>query len=148
MGLLFLARGIQQRLDSAYFLSAGLLSTGIILSLGKGLDYKEAVALSVMLLVLLPCRRHFYRKTSLVSERFTPDWTSMIFLVLLATVWLGVFSYKHVKYSQELWWKFVLHGNAPRFLRATAGASGIAVILALAKLLHPVPRSPERNNFV
>jgi len=143
VGLLFLARGIQQRLDSAYFLSVGLLSTGILLSLAKGLDYEEAVFLSVMLLVLLPCRRHFYRKTSLVSERFTPDWTSMIFLVLLATVWLGVFSYKHVEYSQELWWKFVLHGNAPRFLRATAGASGIAVILALAKLLHPVPRSSE-----
>jgi phosphatidylglycerol lysyltransferase len=143
VGLLFLARGIQQRLDSAYFLSVGLLSTGIVLSLAKGLDYGEAVFLSVMLLVLLPCRRHFYRKTSLVSERFTPDWTSMIFLVLLATAWLGVFSYKHVEYSRELWWKFVLHGNAPRFLRATAGAAGVAVILALAKLLHPVPRSPE-----
>jgi len=143
VGLLFLARGIQQRLDSAYFLSVGLLSTGIVLSLAKGLDYEEAVFLSVMLLVLLPCRRHFYRKTSLVSERFTTDWTSMIFLVLLATAWLGVFSYKHVEYSRELWWKFVLHGNAPRFLRATAGASGIALILALAKLLHPVPRSPE-----
>jgi phosphatidylglycerol lysyltransferase len=143
VGLLFLARGIQQRLDSAYFLSVGLLSTGIILSLAKGLDYEEAIFLSVMLLVLLPCRRHFYRKTSLVSERFTSDWISMIFLVLLAMAWLGVFSYKHVEYSRELWWKFVLHGNAPRFLRATAGASGAALILALAKLLHPVPRSPE-----
>jgi phosphatidylglycerol lysyltransferase len=143
VGLLFLARGIQQRLDSAYFLSVGLLSTGILLSLAKGLDYEEAVFLSVMLLVLLPCRRHFYRKTSLVGERFTPDWISMIFLVLLAMAWLGFFSYKHVEYSRELWWKFVLHGNAPRFLRATAGASGAAVILALAKLLHPVPRSPE-----
>ena len=134
VGLLFLARGIQQRLDSAYFLSVGLLSTGIILSLAKGLDYEEAVFLSVMLLVLLPCRRHFYRKTSLVSERFTSDWISMIFLVLLAMAWLGVFSYKHVEYSRELWWKFVLHGNAPRFLRATAGASGAAVILALVCL--------------
>ncbi len=142
MGLLFLARGIQQRLDSAYFLSAGLLSAGILLSLGKGLDYEEAVALSVMLLVLLPCRRHFYRKTSLVSERFTSEWTTVIFLAFLGTTWLGFFSYKHVEYSQELWWKFVLHGDAPRFLRATAGASGIALIFALARMLHPAAPSP------
>jgi phosphatidylglycerol lysyltransferase len=143
VGLLFLARGIQQRLDSAYFLSAGILSAGVVLSLVKGLDYKEAVALSVMLLVLLPCRRHFYRKTSLVSERFTPEWTAMIVLALLSTVWLGFFSYKYVAYSQELWWKFVFHGDASRFLRATAGASGLAMILALAKLLHPAPPPPE-----
>jgi len=142
MGLLFLARGIQQRLDSAYFLSAGLLSAGILFSLGKGLDYEEAVALSVMLLVLLPCRRHFYRKTSLVSERFTSEWTTVIFLAFLGTTWLGFFSYKHVEYSQELWWKFVLHGDAPRFLRATAGASGIALIFALARMLHPAAPSP------
>ena len=143
VGLLFLARGIQLRLDSAYFLSAGILFTGIVLSLVKGLDYEEAVVLSMMLLVLLPCRRHFYRKTSLVSERFTPEWTAMIFLALLAAAWLGVFSYKHVEYSQELWWRFVLHGNAPRFLRATAGTAAVAMIIALAKLFHAAAPSPE-----
>lgn len=143
VGLLFLARGIQQRLDSAYFLSVGLLSTGIILSLVKGLDYEEAFALSCMLLALLPCRRHFYRKTSLVNERFTPEWSAVIFLALLGTAWLGIFSYKHVEYSQELWWKFVLHADAPRFLRATAGASGIALFFALARLLHRAAPSPE-----
>ncbi len=143
VGLLFLARGIQQRLESAYYLSAGLLSTGIILSLGKGLDYGEAAALSVMLLVLLPCRRNFFRKSSLVRERFTPEWTVMIVLALLGTAWLGVFSYKHVEYSQELWWKFVLHGGVSRFLRATAGVSAVAIIFSLAKLLHPAAPSPE-----
>jgi phosphatidylglycerol lysyltransferase len=143
VGLLFLARGIQQRLDSAYFLSAGSLIAGVVLSLVKGLDYEEAFVLAIMFLVLLPCRRHFYRKTSLVGERFTPEWAAMISVALLAAAWLGVFSYKHVEYSQELWWRFVLHGNAPRFLRATAGAAAVAMIFALAKLLHPAAPSPE-----
>jgi phosphatidylglycerol lysyltransferase len=143
VGLLFLARGIQQRLDSAYFLSAGSLIAGVVLSLVKGLDYEEAFVLAIMLLVLLPCRRHFYRKTSLVGERFTPEWAAMISVALLAAAWLGVFSYKHVEYSQELWWRFVLHGNAPRFLRATAGAAAVAMIFALAKLLHAAAPSPE-----
>jgi lysylphosphatidylglycerol synthetase-like protein (DUF2156 family) len=57
-----------------YYLSAALLSAGIILLLLKGFDYEEAVVLAVMLGVLLPCRRHFYRQASLLSQRFTPGW--------------------------------------------------------------------------
>ena len=150
VGLLFLARGIQQRLDSAYFLSVGLLSTGIILSLVKGLDYEEAFALSCMLLALLPCRRHFYRKTSLVSERFTPEWSAVIFLALLGTAWLGIFSYKHVEYSQELWWKFVLHADAPRFLRATAGRPASrcsSPLRGCSTVRRPPRRLPERRSW-
>ncbi len=143
VGLLFLARGIQQRLGSAYFLSVGLLATGIVLSLAKGLNYGEAAILAAMLLVLLPCRRHFHRKTSLVSERFTSEWTAMILLALLSTAWLGMFAYKHVEYSHQLWWKFVVHGGAPRFLRATAGASVAALFIAVARLFHAAPPSPE-----
>ncbi len=142
VGLLFLARGLQRRLDAAYFLSVGLLSAGVVLSLSKGLDYGEAFTLSVMLVALLPSRRHFYRKGSLFRDRFTLEWMEAIFLVILGTVWLGIFSFKHVEYSHELWWNFVLNGDAPRFLRATAGASVAALILAIGKLLHPAAPRP------
>jgi phosphatidylglycerol lysyltransferase len=142
VGLLFLARGLQRRLDSAYLLSVGLLSAGALLSLFKGLDYEEATVLFMMLAAVLPCRRHFYRKASLFSERFTPEWLEAVFLAILGMVWLGIFSYKHVEYSRELWWKFVLLGGAPRFLRAAAGASVAAVVLSLWKLLHPAVPHP------
>jgi len=142
VGLLFLARGVQRRLDSAYFLSAGLLAAGALFSLFKGLDYEEASALLLMLLALLPCRRHFYRKASLFADRFTPEWLEAVLLALLGMVWLGIFSYKHVEYSRQLWWKFVLFGDAPRFLRAAAGASIAAATLSLWKLLRPAsPRA-------
>jgi phosphatidylglycerol lysyltransferase len=143
VGLLLLARGLQQRLDAAYHLTIALLCAGIVFSLLKGFAYEEAFVLAVMLAALLPCRRHFYRQASLVSERFTSGWIVTIILVLLGSIWLGVFSYKHVEYSHDLWWHFAFSGDAPRSLRATVGAIGTALVFATARLLSPAPPEPR-----
>lgn len=142
LGLLLLARGLQQRLDAAYFLTALLLGAGITFSLFKGLDYEEAIILGLMLVALLPSRRHFYRRSSLIAEPLTPGWIAAIALVLATSIWLGLFSHKHVEYSNELWWHFSLKGDAPRFLRATAGVMVAALFVAAAKLLRPAPPEP------
>ena len=144
VGLLLLARGIQRRLDAAYTLTAAFLAAGILFSLLKGLDYEEAIILFVMLSALLPCRSHFYRKASLISQRFTPGWVVAIILVLICSVWLGIFSYKHIEYSNDLWWRFALFSDAPRFIRAMVGAIGVALFFAIARLLRPVPPQPEQ----
>jgi phosphatidylglycerol lysyltransferase len=136
-GLLILTWGLQRRIDAAYVLTVALLSAGIVFSLLKGLDYEEAIALAVMLVALLPCRRYFYRKASLFSERFSLGWSVAILLVLFGATWLGIFAYKHVAYSRELWWRFTLLGDAPRFLRASIGAIGLALFFAMARLLRP-----------
>ena len=141
VGLLVLAWAIRRRLDVAYSLTAGLLALGIGTSLLKGLDWEEALALAVVLGVLVPCRREFYRKAALTSEPFSPGWTVAVTLVVLVAAWLGFFSYKHVQYSDELWWRFTTHGDAPRFLRATVGS--LAALLAFALLrLFRVARVP------
>jgi phosphatidylglycerol lysyltransferase len=142
MGLLLLAWGLQRRLDAAYVLSVVLFGAGIVLSLLKGFDYEEAIVLSIMLGVLLPCRQHFYRRASLLSERFTPGWIVAILLVLLCWVWLGMFSHKQIDYAGELWWHFSLSGEAPRFLRATVGVIGLTLFFATARLLRPAPAEP------
>jgi phosphatidylglycerol lysyltransferase len=138
MALLILAWELQRRIDAAYVLTAILLGAGIAISLLKGLDYEEAIVLAVMLVALLPCRRYFYRKASLFSQRFSLGWSVAIFLVLFGSVLLGIFAYKNVAYSHELWWRFTLLGNAPRFLRAVIGAIGLALFFAMARLLRPV----------
>ncbi|MDN3514754.1 MAG: lysylphosphatidylglycerol synthase domain-containing protein [Candidatus Brocadia sp.] len=127
--LLLLSWGLQRRLNAAYPLTAALLFAGIVFSLLKGFDYEEAAILAIMLVALLPSRRLFYRKTSLINEPFTIRWISTIVIVILCSIWLGFFSYKHVAYSDELWWHFGLSGNAPRFLRATAGVVTLAFFL-------------------
>jgi phosphatidylglycerol lysyltransferase len=140
--LLLLARGLQRRLDAAYHLTLVLLAAGIVFSLLKGLDYEEATILAVMLLALLPCREEFHRKASLIMGRFTLGWIILIAATLLSAAWLGMFSYKHVEYSHELWWRFAFHGDAPRFLRATAGAIVLVLLYGLAKLLAPARPKP------
>jgi phosphatidylglycerol lysyltransferase len=143
MALLLLARGIQQRLDAAYVLTIVSLAAGTVFSLLKGIDYEEAVALSVMLAALLPCRKYFYRKTSVMSQRFTPAWISAIAIILMSSVWLGIFSYKHVEYSGELWWQFAFSGDASRFLRATTGTLALTLFFALGRLLRPASADPS-----
>jgi phosphatidylglycerol lysyltransferase len=148
VALLLLAWGLRIRLDAAYIFTAVLLAVGIILSLLKGLDYEEAIALAFMLGALLPCRRYFYRKASLFSERFTSGWVVAIIFVLLGSVWLGIFTYERVEYSGDLWWQFTFMGDAARSLRATVGASVVLLVLATRRLLRPAQPEPAPPSAV
>lgn len=138
--LLVLASALQRRIDGAYHITVGLLVFGIIFSLLKGADYEEASILAVMLAVLIPCRDEFHRKASIVNQKFSARWITLILMVLVGAVWLGIFSYRNVEYQKELWWKFTLMGDAPRYLRATVAAMGFAVLMGLIKLLKPRPQ--------
>jgi phosphatidylglycerol lysyltransferase len=141
-GLLVLARGLQRRLDVAYSLTVALLVAGIVFSLSKGLDYQEAILLTIMLAALLPCRRHFHRKASLLSQPLSASWVALVGIIWVCVIWLGLFSYKHVEYSNRLWWQFALDADAPRFLRATVGASVVMGLYGLARLLLPSTPRP------
>ncbi len=141
MGLLILARGLQRRLDAAYLLAVSLLGVGVVVSLLKGFDYEEALLLAIILAALIPCRRFFYRKATIFDASFTPGWTVAVILALLCSAWLVSFSYKHVEYSHDLWWNFAISGHASRSLRALVGASGLALLFSLLKLLSPTART-------
>ena len=141
--LLLLARGLQRRLDAAYQITVGVIGAGILFQLFKGGDYEEAIILAVMLFALIASRRHFYRKASLFNEGFGPGWLAAILLVLISSAWLGFFSYKHVEYSQDLWWHFSFRADAPRFLRASVGVVGVLLLFSIQRLLRPAPEEPD-----
>ena len=143
MGLLLLARGLQRRLDAAYLATLALLALGVVASLIKGLDYEESVILSLIFVVLLPNRNLFFRKASLFSEPFSGGWIAAITTVVLTSVWLGLFAFRHVDYSHDLWWHFSIRGDAPRFMRASVGMLALALVVALARLLKPAPPAPH-----
>jgi len=142
MGLILVARGLQRRLDGAYWVTLVLLAAGIAASLLKGLDYEEALLLALVLGALLPSHRFFYRRASLLNQRFTPAWIAAITVVLVCSIWLGLFSYRHVEYSDSLWWQFAFNAAAPRFLRASAGAAIVLLTFAVARLMRPVVHRP------
>jgi phosphatidylglycerol lysyltransferase len=137
--LVLLARGIQRRLDAAYHLTIAFLGAGVLFSLFKGFDYEEALILAIILASLLPAKGFFYRRASLLGQSFSAGWVLSIVAVLAGSVWLGLFAYRHVEYSQDLWWRFTIRGDASRFLRASVGAICFAVFAGLMRLLRPMP---------
>ncbi len=137
ISLMLLARSIQRRVDAAYVTTLALLGVGVLLSLLKGFDFEEALILLVMMVAIVPCHKYFYRKGSLIRDRFRLGWIAAILLVLICAVWLGLFSYKHVEYSNDLWWQFTFHGDAPRFLRAMVGAGVVVLLFFAGRMLEP-----------
>jgi phosphatidylglycerol lysyltransferase len=134
--LLVVARGLQRRLDAAWHAAVWLLAAGAALSLLKGLDFEEAVLLGGMAAALYASRRQFYRKAALFADTLTPGWAAAVLLTVGSSVWLGLFAFKHVEYSSSLWWQFELAHNAPRFLRASVGASLAVLVLSLGRLFR------------
>jgi phosphatidylglycerol lysyltransferase len=140
--LLILARGLQKRVDAAYASTALLLAGGAVVSLLKGLDFEEAIFLTVLLLALLPCRKYFHRRASLLFPTLDPQWIAAIVLVFLCAGWLALFSYHHVTYRSQLWWSFAVRGDASRALRATLGSVSLLFFFAVARLMRPAPAQP------
>jgi len=135
--LVLISFGLRRRLDAAYWLTLGLLCLGALVSLLKGLDWEEALILGVMLGALIPSRGYFYRRTSLLQERFEPAWIIAIVVVILSALWLSFFSFKHEAYNSSLWWSFTFNGHVSRTLRSQVAVSVVALVFALIRLLRP-----------
>lgn len=137
--LLFLARGIWLRLDAAYYSCIIVLAIGAVASLLKGFDWREALILLTMLLVLLPTRSHFYRRASLFTMPFTVGWIVLIGTILVGSAALGFAAYSHIPYVHDIWWKFSYRDDAPRFLRALF-VTGLVVVAYILNSIYAVSR--------
>ncbi len=131
VALLLVARGLLRRLSAAWLLTEVLLLVGAVVSLLKGLDGEAAALLIVTAAILYLFRGAFYRGGPVSALRVSPGWLAMALSAAIAAGWLGFFSNRHIVYSQELWWQFAWHGDAPRFLRATVVAAAVLVWAAV-----------------
>jgi phosphatidylglycerol lysyltransferase len=143
VGLMVLGAALRRRLDAAWGATVVLLVVGISSSLLKGLDWEEASVLGLVLLILIPSRRAFYRPAALTSDVLSPGWLASLAAVVGASIWIGVLAYRHVDYSSELWWQFAVRANAPRFLRASAGAVFALIGVGMWRLFRPAAHEPE-----
>jgi len=133
--LLLVAARLQRRSHGAWMVAMGLLATGAVAAILKGLDWKQALLHLVFFLVLYASREEFYKRSALVTERFTPGWFLAVGVVLGSAFWLGLFSYKHLEDADQLWWRFALFGDASRFIRASVVVAVIALAEAARRLL-------------
>lgn len=136
VALLVVAHALLRRRAAGFNLAIVLLAAGAVFSLAKGLDYEEAGILAFIGLILIPFRPAFYRKSGEPLFAVTPSWLAVIAITVAAAVWLGFFAYRHVEYSNELWWQFSWQDGAPRFLRASVAIVAVVFALGLYLILN------------
>jgi phosphatidylglycerol lysyltransferase len=141
--LLVLANALRQRIDAAYLGTLVLLTAGASATLARGFDWEDALALVVMAILLLPCRSFFYRKSSLLGQSFSLDWWFGVLVVAAGSLATLDLAYRHVEYTNELWWHFAPAAAAPRSLRAMLAAGVVALGVGGLRLLRPVPPLPS-----
>ncbi|MCX7283132.1 MAG: bifunctional lysylphosphatidylglycerol flippase/synthetase MprF, partial [Novosphingobium sp.] len=148
--LMLVAPGLYRRLDGAAVMARALLAGGVLFSLGKGLDYEEAGICLVLAVLLQLGRARFDRRTALTAQPFGAGWIGATAMAALLAGWAGLFAFRHVPYSDALWWRFALDAEAPRYLRAMLGCAvlllGFATWRMLAPAAHvpgPLPRAEE-----
>jgi phosphatidylglycerol lysyltransferase len=111
VGLIILARGLQRRLDAAYHATVWLLAGGIVFALASNLDIEQAIDRSIMLVILVPSKRFFYRKSSIFEERFTTGWIAAIAVVLLGTGAIALAPYGSHGLGPEVFWNFSIRAQ-------------------------------------
>jgi phosphatidylglycerol lysyltransferase len=149
-GLILLSQGLARRLDGAYYFASALLILGITTSMLKGFDYEEATLLLLVLAVLWRARPAFDRRAAFFETQFSASWIAALIGAVGASVWLGLFAFKHVEYSRDLWWQFELQGDASRFLRASVGAAVALLLFGFARLIRYAPHeapAPTEADF-
>ena len=136
VALLIVAHALLRRRESGFNLAVLLLVAGAIFSLAKDLAYEQAIVLGAIAAILVPFRPAFYRKSGQPIWSVTPAWLAVIAITVAAAVWLGFFAYRHVEYSNQLWWQFSWKGDAPRFLRASVAIVAAVFALGLYMILN------------
>ncbi|MCC7427204.1 MAG: lysylphosphatidylglycerol synthetase family protein [Alphaproteobacteria bacterium] len=135
--LLVLAWGLSRRVRAAWALVVALMVMAVSLAILKNQPPVVPAFLGLILLFVLPFRRNFYRSASLFGEPFTPSWNTALATVLGGTLTLAAMRVVEIMPRHETWWEFVLEGDAPRGLRATAAAALALMLFGLTHFLRP-----------
>ena len=135
--LLIIAHGMLRRVEGAWWLAIGALVAGIVASLLHGLDYERAIILFLMVLILLPCKREFYRSARLTRNPLSIRWVLLLTSIIIAGVGVYFFAHKATPYSHELWWQFAADQSAPRATRAGLVGALLIGLFALVTALRP-----------
>ena len=143
--MIFLARGLWERIDTAWYGAIALFLLGAVFSLTRELALINAVLLIMCALLLIPCKSAFNRRSNLFSLAIDPWWAVLTLATLGLLVWGGFYAYKHVPYAHSLWIHFSYHAAAARFLRAVVLIVLTIVLVGLYRLFgiaHRVPPLP------
>ncbi len=135
--LILVSREIYRKQKSAYYITLTLLAMGIFFEGIKGHAIISLFIFSTLFIALIPYKKSFTRHSFITQNSFSAKWLITIFVVMGTATWLLFFNYRHVEYSNELWWQFSFSSNVSRSMRAMAGTMVILLFWSIRKLLHP-----------
>ncbi len=121
--LVMLAFGLRSRLDGAWAATIASLLIAAPLALLKGFVWEETAALTGIALALLPFRLAFPRKAQLTRMEVTPGWLLSAAALVLGAGLLGLWSFRHVDYAGQPFWKAMIDRDMARSIRAWVGAA-------------------------
>ena len=134
--LMWVARGLYRRLATAYWLACGMLGVGIAAMLLKGLDYEEAIGVSVVLAALIPARAAFYRRSSFLALPLPATWAAGMVVVAAAAAWIGVLLHRMAALRGLQLTRFSYVADTPRFVRAELVVLAAVVLLVLYVMIR------------
>jgi phosphatidylglycerol lysyltransferase len=140
--MIVIARGLLHRLDAAWWASFVLAIVAAVLAMPKGLALTQACYLAVLAILLYLSRAQFDRRSSLFSHPLRGVWLISVVWMLAATVFILLFVFRGIDYTNQLWWQFEFDAHAPRSLRATVGVVLVGLVVALWQLLRPSAGQP------
>ncbi|MBW8734230.1 MAG: bifunctional lysylphosphatidylglycerol flippase/synthetase MprF [Asticcacaulis sp.] len=140
--MLFLARGLWERIDTAWYLAISLFCLGAVFSLTRELAVVPAVLLGLCALLLMPCKGAFNRRSQLMSLSVNPMWAGATLVTLMMIVWLGFYVYSHIPYAHSMWIDFGYHASVTRFLRGLVVMGATVVLVGLYRLFGIANRIP------
>ena len=137
--LIAVARGIADQVRSAYHLALGLLFSGAVLSLLKGIDYEEAAILTLIATALWLQRKKFYRHTIAFNSTRTIYWSAGMLVALLGFIALGTWVYGETPFHVKTLSSFAYRLETPRYARSLL----LAVVIVLIILAWSLFRSAK-----
>ncbi|MFP6638913.1 MAG: bifunctional lysylphosphatidylglycerol flippase/synthetase MprF, partial [Myxococcota bacterium] len=139
LGLILLARGIQQRVDTTYIATLVLLAIGATASLLRGSHVLLASGLAVLFLSLIPCRSFFYRRGSLLPYALPREWLGLILIGLMGAIWFASWTYRGEVYSRDLWSTVGWTSDVSHALRALGLMGVFAIAFVIWRVTRPRP---------
>jgi phosphatidylglycerol lysyltransferase len=146
LALLVIARGLYRRMALARMAATALLLAGAVFSLFKGLNWENAVLLSLIAAILTLTRDEFFRRGNWREFRPGRHWLAVVALAVVAVTVTGMIAHFNTVFRNDLWWRFAWSGDAPRFMRASLALAIVVAALAVDHLLNgPQPHKRVRR---
>jgi len=136
-GLLVLAAGMSRRVRLAWGATLGLLLIGVVFNLVQGGQLWVSAVLGLVMLLVAPFRRAFYRHARLLAGPLQVSTTVPLLVLVASVLALAGFARRGPFMNGFTWWEVILSPDIPFSLRATVGLAVALGLFAVWSLIRP-----------